>query len=37
MKSVVVNGVTHNNCGCTYSQAAYYGPNLVYVVVAPPR
>ncbi len=36
-QSVVVNGVTYYNCGGTYYQAAYDGPNLVYVVVAPPR
>ncbi len=34
--SVVVNGVTYYNCGGTYYQPAYDGPNLVYVVVQPP-
>lgn len=34
--TVTVNGVTYYNCGGTYYQAAYDGPNLVYVVVQPP-
>ncbi len=33
----VINGVTYYNCGGTYYQPAYDGPNLVYVVVSPPR
>ncbi len=35
--SVSVNGITYYNCGGTYYQPAYDGPNLVYVVVEPPR
>ena len=35
--TLVVNGLTYYNCGGTYYQAAYDGPNLVYVVVEPPR
>ena len=35
--SVVVNGITYYNCGGTYYQPAYDGPNLVYVVVQPPH
>jgi len=35
--NVVINGVTYYQCGGTYYQAAYDGPNVVYVVVQPPR
>ncbi len=35
--SLVINGLTYYHCGGTYYQAAYDGPNIVYVVVDPPR
>ncbi len=34
--SVVVNGMTYYNCGGTYYQPVYNGPNVVYVVVQNP-
>ncbi len=35
--NVVINGITYYNCGGTYYQRAYDGPNVVYVVVQPPQ
>ena len=34
---VVVNGVSYYNCGGTYYQQAYNGPDVVYMVVQPPN
>jgi hypothetical protein len=34
--SLTVNGLTYYQCSGVYYQPQYSGPNLVYVVVAPP-
>ncbi len=34
--SVVVHGITYYNCGGTFYQPVYDGPNVVYVVVNSP-
>lgn len=35
--SLLVNGLTYYQCGGTYYQPSYSGPNLVYVVAMPPQ
>ena len=35
--SVVINGLTYYNCGGTYYQPVYDGPQVVYVVVDNPQ
>jgi hypothetical protein len=34
--TVVVDGVTYQNCGGTYYAPRYDGPNVVYEVISPP-
>jgi hypothetical protein len=35
--SVVVNGISYQQCGSTWYQPQYAGSNVTYVVVNPPR
>ena len=35
--SMIVNGVTYQQCGSTWYQPQYAGSNVTYVVVDPPR